>query len=87
MVLPSNFSHNLTQNAFTLFPNPAQDNIIVDLPNPRQAQIEIYNIAGERVYAAPYSRSVDISSLSQGVYFLKVVQDESTAVERFEVVR
>jgi hypothetical protein len=74
-------------NTLSIFPNPAQDNIIVDLPNPGAAQIEIYNIAGERVYVAPYSRSVNIRSLTQGVYFLKVVQDEGTAVERFEVVR
>ncbi len=74
-------------NTLSIFPNPAQDNIIVDLPNPGGAQIEIYNIAGERVFASPYSRSVDIRSLTQGMYFLKIVQDEGTAIERFEVVR
>lgn len=74
-------------SSFVIYPNPAQDYIVILLEHPGQSNIEIFNIAGEKVYTASFSRNVNISSLSQGVYFLRIIQSEKTAMMRFEVVR
>lgn len=43
------------QNVINIYPNPAQDYIEVNINNPTEGSlIEIYNVLGEKVLAAPY---------------------------------
>lgn len=61
---------------FTLFPNPAKNNLTINSKVESITQIEIFNVLGQRVnnytYTNSISESIDISSLTSGLYLVKI---------------
>jgi hypothetical protein len=52
--------------------------------------LEIYNMIGERKYSSPISGeiiSLDISSLEQGIYFLRITSGRDQTRSRLVVIR
>jgi uncharacterized delta-60 repeat protein len=69
---------------FTIFPNPANDRI--EISNPGKSEIQILNIEGQllkRLTANENNVSVDISDLSKGLYFVKLISEEGICVKKF----
>ena len=72
-------------SGLTIYPNPAKDKIFIksDL---QINNIEIYDIAGRTVETSlqqPNSvKTINISSLPQGVYMVKVYTNEGVAVRK-----
>ena len=71
----------ITNNELRIFPNPTTGQLIIASPTPstggEQTTIEIYDIVGKRVQQSPMSAlspetTIDISHLSNGMYFLKI---------------
>ncbi len=63
--------------AFTVYPNPAQDRLIVTFPNSltQPVELEILNAIGQRIdvrQATSTQTELDLSSLADGVYMLRV---------------
>jgi hypothetical protein len=65
-------------NEIYLFPNPAKDLIQIGKKYARQ-KAEIYNSMGKCVMSFPvsFNGSLDISGLSEGIYFLKLLPENS----------
>ncbi len=71
------------------FPNPAVARVTVRYETPRAApvQMDLYNVLGQRVRqvhrgevpAGRHHQQVDVSGLSSGVYFLRIVHESDTA--------
>jgi hypothetical protein len=58
-----------SSSALRLYPNPASDRLLIDLPEP--AQISIYNISGQTIKQIAFngtSETIDISDLPAGIY-------------------
>lgn len=57
-------------------PNPSKGIFMLDVKNAntQSAQVEVYSMMGERVYAAPLHESmqIDLSAQAEGVYFVQV---------------
>jgi hypothetical protein len=74
-------------NSITLYPNPASDNITVEIASLAKTQtISIYNIQGQLLIQQPMMQAktnIDISAFSKGLYFLKVENEKSIAVKKF----
>lgn len=74
---------------FEVYPNPASDriNVVFDLNG--QADIEIIDMTGRRVYVTRYNAggftnySLDVSSLNSGVFFIRVSAEGESNVLRF----
>jgi len=58
------------KNKYSVYPNPAKNQIIVE--GNSISQIEIYSIDGQKI-ATSFSSILDIESLSNGVYFLRIL--------------
>ena len=64
-----------------IYPNPATDQIRVQLTNPKNldiASIRITDLSGRMVVSFPwrgYSESFDVSALANGLYLVQVMQD------------
>jgi hypothetical protein len=79
----------------SVYPNPAKDVLYISLNKNVNAGsiIAIYNLLGkevmvENVKASAQNISLNTSSLSEGIYLIKLVSpDGSQAVKKFEVVR
>jgi len=83
--------HSLA-GGMTIYPNPATDvlNIAFDNANPSSVDIVILNIEGQKVYEQkaggaiePRTLTIDVSTLPEGVYFLRVTGDNTSYVSRF----
>jgi hypothetical protein len=59
-------------------PNPATNNFTVSLANTGVAQVELYNLVGQKVFGATTAEqtlNVNVSNFSNGIYMLKVSQN------------
>lgn len=76
--------NNLQTSEFKFFPNPnnGQFNLTFDLPEEGNTIIRVYDLNGVTVYqetlnafSGKYSKDLDISGFSKGIYFLQVEQN------------
>jgi hypothetical protein len=61
--------------ALRIFPNPVTDFITIETTEPDDAQIEIFDSAGNLIYSATTNQKttgIDISRFSSGIYFMKL---------------
>lgn len=72
-------------NLFSIYPNPTKGllNIKSKLPI---AEITIYNNLGQLLFTAEEKNQVDISTLSKGIYFVKI-KDENGRTETKKVIK
>ena len=77
-----------------LFPNPANTSLTINYftPSMENTSIEIYDMMGQLVNTMNVnanqgfnSRELDLTSMSNGVYFLKVTQNNNTLTKKFVV--
>jgi len=72
---------------FTISPNPATDQIVVDFGNKNTANatIEIYDTSGKRIRTENLSarNSVNLQDLAKGVYFLKLKNGNAASAQKF----
>ncbi len=71
-----------TTVALTLYPNPAQDFIMLETEAAIQTII-IYDLQGKIVMKKEVINNVGISELTRGLYFIEVQTDHGKAVRRF----
>ena len=80
---PVSIRNNDQENNISLYPNPATDKIRI--LNAGMATIEIYNIIGELLISEKSQTPntiLDVSSLSEGTYFIRVLGENSTYTEK-----
>jgi hypothetical protein len=82
------------ENAVSVYPNPASDNVVVDVAGVEGdvLYIEISNIAGQVVltrqlndFNGAVKETVDVSDLNRGVFLVKVYTEEMTTTKRLVV--
>lgn len=78
--------------AVSIYPNPAEDYMMVSLKIPAQKiALSVYNLSGQKVdasklkYGALQNHSLDLSSLKNGIYFLEISIGQH--VERHKFVK
>lgn len=77
-------------NSFSVFPNPATDNITVTMVEGTQAtQVVVYNAHGQQVRSANVTGNdvtIDVKDLEAGVYFISL-QNGNTVVGTSKMIR
>ena len=75
---------DIAASEFKVYPNPAADNvnILSQLPIDR---LELYNSIGQKIIAQNNTLSIDVSSLRQGLYFLKIQSGNSVVTKKLLV--
>jgi|TARA_R110000737_G_scaffold225069_3_gene239915 hypothetical protein len=74
--------------SFSIYPNPAANEVSIDFGDLKVTEIEIFDINGQVVKSRISNEgngvvSVDISNLSSGTYFVKSIEDSGFKVEKF----
>jgi len=72
----------------SIYPNPANDNLIINTTINENLNIEIYTIKGQSVMSTEYSNNasemrVDISQLPAGMYFIRIANDQNNITKKF----
>lgn len=87
--VPVGIEENELKNFISVFPNPAADALEIrsNFPGEVNGEIVLMNVLGETLIyiqpitsALPVSRSIDIGTLSNGIYFLEINTKEGKAV-------
>jgi hypothetical protein len=80
-------TNNVLQNRLSISPNPATSELIIDNAELKIERIEIYNVLGEKCLTPTLSKGegvhVDVSSLSSGIYFVKVNGERGEGIAKF----
>lgn len=84
-VITENESMN-NENIFQLFPNPA-NNILFIQSTEKLKSIQCMNYLGQKTELIIYSNSLDISTLSDGLYFLSFTNEKGTTTRKVIVKR
>ena len=70
-----------TNKAFQIYPNPVKDMLYIYSGDERAEYIELINLQGVIVLRSLANKSqvqkIDLSSLSKGVYLLKIINDKN----------
>jgi len=70
-----------------VYPNPTNGKLSLDISSDfEDALIEVYNINGQVVYTRNFTKTIDISDLNTGVYFLLITKNNGEKIS-FEVVK
>ena len=66
-----------TLEELKIYPNPAKDQLNINLVQDIETTIEIYDILGKRVFTSKIneSTSINVSSLKSGLYLLKFIEN------------
>lgn len=59
-------------NSTTIYPNPCNKRLFVNLQDPMQASVSIYDSRGLQQLHCLYADGIDVSSLPPGLYFAKI---------------
>lgn len=68
----------LEYNPFYIYPNPTSDQFFIYSANEKPSEIAILDINGKLVYTIPFSETVQIQTLSPGLYFLQIKTQKQT---------
>jgi hypothetical protein len=63
---------SVSKDSFKLYPNPVEDYLNIDSSNTVIKNIEVFNILGKKIYSTNSSDSLDMSTYSAGIYFVKI---------------
>jgi hypothetical protein len=68
----------------SLYPNPVTNGrVYIATKNDSEKEIQIFDVLGKKVfYTQLNTRELNISSLSPGVYIIKIREEESTATRK-----
>ncbi|MFT5724698.1 MAG: hypothetical protein ACI9JN_001820 [Bacteroidia bacterium] len=76
-------SPTITNNAFTIAPNPANAQITLSNLPINIESIEIVDILGKTISSLPESTTIDISSFKAGLYWVAIKSEGVTYTQRF----
>ena len=66
-----------------LYPNPAKDELNVEVISGTLETIEVYNLHGARVDVEIENNVVNLTNLQAGMYFIAIKTDIDTTIQRF----
>lgn len=81
--LTTGIIQNNYPNKISIYPNPAAAEINILIPSNQNFKTEIINSLGETVLSSQNQSNINVSSLSSGIYFIRVVQNNNMFQTKF----
>jgi hypothetical protein len=81
------------KNQFTVYPNPARNQLMIKLKQgsfeTEKLSYSIVDMVGRVIESSNYlnNQTIDISTLSNGIYFLQLTSATKTATQKFVVAK
>ena len=76
---------SITNDELRIYPNPVRDELRIENGEWRIEKVEILDLTGKIILNSQFSilNSINVSSLPQGVYFLKIQTDKGNVTKKF----
>ncbi len=81
-------SENFELNNVYVYPNPSKGIFNISLGNLQPTEIEVYDLTGKKVYEkkeviiSNFETKIDLSNVTQGIYFVKIIDNNQSTVKR-----
>ena len=78
----------MQESKIKLYPNPANESVLISLPVAGENRVVLYDLQGRVVAQASFSGKeykLNVQNLAKGTYMLKVVSDTERFVEKLVV--
>ena len=77
-------NNSFSEISFNLYPNPVSETLFITSKNNLIEKIAIYSINGKLVLSEKEKvNQLDVSSLSNGLYFVEITSENGTAIQKF----
>ncbi|MFN4972440.1 MAG: T9SS type A sorting domain-containing protein [Bacteroidota bacterium] len=74
----------------SVYPNPATEYVMVDVPSKTSTAIEVYNVLGSKVHTHQHESGaqarLDLSDLQKGVYFIRIYDKSGVYTKQFNKI-
>lgn len=80
------FIHEAVQEFTSIYPNPANDRIHIQLTNSGTHTIQVFNVLGQTLQSIQTDEtlvSLNLSSYNKGIYFITVANEEGKSTTKF----
>lgn len=80
----SRIQESASIEGLSLYPNPvSSDKVYITTKNDLDKEIQIFDVLGKKILQTVLSsRELNVSSLTPGVYIIKIKEEESTATRK-----
>jgi hypothetical protein len=69
---------------FNVYPNPVSSNLFIASENTQIENIRVYSLSGKQLLeVSDFENSVDVSGLSEGIYFVEILSEEGKSIQKF----
>lgn len=81
-------SENFELKNVFIYPNPSKGVFTISVGNLQPTGIEVYDLTGKKVFAKNeitilnFETKIDLSNLTQGIYFVKIIDNNQSTVKR-----
>jgi len=72
------------ETSLKIYPNPVKDVLIIE---GKYTSVEIYDVFGKAVLTTDYQNTIDVSSLSSGVYMLNITKGDETFMQKITITK
>ena len=79
-MLSSNNNIDSTYNDLVIYPNPVNDKIFIKNNTNSTIKTIIYSLNGKELKSDKTLNQIDVSELSKGIYFLKLIRENTTQI-------
>lgn len=83
----SNTSENSDFRRFKFYPNPASDFLVLDKSGRENYVFQLLDVRGSIIYDDIESEFLDISNLSNGIYFIRTKNLDQELVQKFVILK
>ncbi len=88
VILGTLSSENFEINNVFVYPNPSKGIFNISLGNLQPTGIEVFDLTGKKVYEkkevtiSNFETKIDLSNVTQGIYFVKIIENNQSTVKR-----
>ena len=80
---PSSDINEQVSQEISIYPNPAKENIFINISEKENFKVEIYSIEGKYISESKNSNKISIQNLAEGIYFARIISENKTYVKKF----
>jgi len=75
-------------NQINLYPNPTKTQLNIEVfGNTHDTQIKLTSLSGEEVFTVPFSKTIDVSNVEQGMYLLTLIDKNGNVLNTEKFVK
>lgn len=74
---------NISSNQILMYPNPTNGIVYIN----KNLNIQVYDVLGSMIINKKATSSIDLSILSDGLYFINIIDDNKKLIERKKIIK